>query len=364
MRVYAAGRTRLDGLPLVYAVSKQPDENLGEVIQERPLTNEEARVVLDALLSCVAYLHQHRLVHGHIAPRNIVAVGDRVKLTTDCISEAQADNGEGGVRTYSADMYGIGTTLVEILTQERYVPTADPLDENASIRRLASPFREIAVGCLQPDPSRRWTATHAMQALAGTNYYDDPVPNVRPVQQPSEPKRLNRAAFAYIGAVLVCLLGLVGYRLHSGRLVVVPEPSTPETAIAAPPPSREASREAASRPEKAPAPRPPERAPQVPAATANREVRPAETEGWAVVAAIYRDFDAAERRAQAIHRKWPQFKATVFPPKGEGRKYMVVLGSGMSKEQADRLRRQATSAGLPRDTYVTKLTSSAPLPTD
>jgi hypothetical protein len=262
-------------------------------------------------------------------------------------------------------MYGIGTTLVEILTQERYAPSAEPLAENASIRRLASPFREIAIGCLQPEPNRRWSATQAMQALAGASYYDEPAADVRPAQQIREPKRLNRAAFAYIGAVLVCLLGLVAYRLYSGRLVVVPDSSTPETAIAAPPPAREASREpAAPVREQAPRPQAAEQASQVPAPTADREARPAETEGWAVVAAIYRDFDAAERRAQAIHQKWRQFNPTVFPPKGQGRKYMVVLGSGMSKDQADRLRRQATSAGLPRDTYVTKLTSSAPLPSD
>ena len=363
-RVYAAGRTRLDGLPLVYAVSKRPDENLGDVVPERPLTSEEARVVLESLLSCVAYLHQHRLVHGNIAPENIVAIGDRVKLTTDCITEAQPDSGEGGIRSYAADMYAIGTTLIEVLTQERYAPTGEPLEETALIRGLHSPFREIAIGCLQPDANRRWTATQALHALSGSNHYD-PGPAVHPPRQPREPKRLNRAAFAYIAAVLVCLLGLVGYRQYSGRLVVVPDSSAPETAIAAPPPAGEPLREPTTPVREQPAALPVEqRAGQDPAPTADRQAAPVETEGWAVVAAIYRDFNAAERGAQAMHRKWRQFNPTVFPAKGQGRKYMVVLGSGLSKEQAERLRRQATSAGLPRDTYVTRLTSSAPLPSD
>jgi hypothetical protein len=45
----------------------------------------------------------------------------------------------------------------------------------------------------------------------------------------------------------------------------------------------------------------------------------------------------------------------VFPEAGEGKQYMVILGSGMTKSAADKLRRQARAAGLPRDTYVTKL---------
>jgi hypothetical protein len=72
---------------------------------------------------------------------------------------------------------------------------------------------------------------------------------------------------------------------------------------------------------------------------------------WAVVAAIYRNYDAAEHRARNVNG----FHATVFPSKGEGSKYMVLLGSGLTYANARTLRDQATAAGLPPDTYVTKL---------
>jgi hypothetical protein len=72
---------------------------------------------------------------------------------------------------------------------------------------------------------------------------------------------------------------------------------------------------------------------------------------WAVVAAIYNKFDAAEQRARSVNG----FHATVFPAKGEGSKYMVLLGSGLTYASARALRDQATAAGLPSDTYVTKL---------
>jgi hypothetical protein len=192
------------------------------------------------------------------------------------------------------------------------------------------------------------------------DYYEDPAPEMRPPQPAVEPKRLNRAAFVYIGAVMACLLAILAYRQYSGRLVVVPDPEVPETAIAATPPEREAAR---SRPQETVEPVQ-QRAAQLPPPAVRQPAAPVEAGGWAVVAAIYRDFESAERRAQAIQQRWGQFHATVFPAKGQGRKYMVVLGSGLSKEDADRLRRQATSAGLPRDTYVTKLTTGAPLPSD
>jgi hypothetical protein len=73
---------------------------------------------------------------------------------------------------------------------------------------------------------------------------------------------------------------------------------------------------------------------------------------WAVVAAIYNKYEAAEQRARTVNG----FHATVFPAKGEGSKYMVLLGSGLTYANARNLRDQATASGLPPDTYVTKLT--------
>lgn len=79
------------------------------------------------------------------------------------------------------------------------------------------------------------------------------------------------------------------------------------------------------------------------------------SETWAVVAAAYREFTAAERRASELGKRWSSPAPTVHPPEGQGRKYLVVLGSGLSKDEAERLRAKAASSGMPRDTYVTKL---------
>lgn len=77
---------------------------------------------------------------------------------------------------------------------------------------------------------------------------------------------------------------------------------------------------------------------------------------WAVVAAIYREYEPAERRARAISES-STFKATVFPRKGEGSKYMVVLDSGLTQGKAQQARELAASNGLPPDTYVTRLSA-------
>jgi hypothetical protein len=79
---------------------------------------------------------------------------------------------------------------------------------------------------------------------------------------------------------------------------------------------------------------------------------------WAVVAAIYKEYEAADRRARNI-AGGSEFRATVHPPKGQGGRYMVVLASGLTQGKANQVRERAISGGLPGDTYVTRLRSSA-----
>lgn len=75
---------------------------------------------------------------------------------------------------------------------------------------------------------------------------------------------------------------------------------------------------------------------------------------WAVVAATYREYGAADRRARTIAANSP-FQARVHPPKGQGSKYMVVLDAGLTHPKAESTRAEAAAKGLPPDTYVTRL---------
>jgi hypothetical protein len=70
-----------------------------------------------------------------------------------------------------------------------------------------------------------------------------------------------------------------------------------------------------------------------------------------VIVYTFAQREAAEKKAEAINRQHPDFKAEVFSPQG-GRPYLVALGGRMSREEASRLRSSAQESGLPRDSYI------------
>ena len=75
-----------------------------------------------------------------------------------------------------------------------------------------------------------------------------------------------------------------------------------------------------------------------------------------LVAAIYKDYDLAAKRAQSIAQKFTQWQPEVYPPAGQGkRRYMVLLQRAETRKEAERLLARARSEGMPRDTYVTKI---------
>jgi cell division septation protein DedD len=78
------------------------------------------------------------------------------------------------------------------------------------------------------------------------------------------------------------------------------------------------------------------------------------TKDWSVIAATFRSADAASRRADSLKATWKECGCSVFP-QGESEHYYVVVGANLDRDSADRLRDRATAAGLPGDTYVTKL---------
>lgn len=80
---------------------------------------------------------------------------------------------------------------------------------------------------------------------------------------------------------------------------------------------------------------------------------------WAVIAATYKSFTAAQGRAQSLRSSFNACVCSVYPREGEGQNYYVVVASGMRRDAADLKREQAVNAGLPQDTYVTKLGGSA-----
>ncbi len=113
-------------------------------------------------------LHGKGFVHGDLKPANILAMGDQLKISSDAISrvgEAQSatksasvyDPPEAisGMLTPAADVWSLGTTLVEVLTQHLPEWQPGPHREPVVPANLPAPFLEIARQCLRLEPQRR-----------------------------------------------------------------------------------------------------------------------------------------------------------------------------------------------------------------
>lgn len=179
LRVFDCGRCRLGDFDLIYVVMEFAGENLAQFLPQRPLTPAEARDVLAPALVALAYLHSQGLVHGHVQPSNILAIEDVLKLSSDGISLVSEIPPEGaptailstpyaapeaaaGNISPSADIWSLGMTLVETLTQRLPVvdtnasPSIQPQDPQLP-DTLPALFLDIARHCLKRDPQQRWT---------------------------------------------------------------------------------------------------------------------------------------------------------------------------------------------------------------
>src|SRR6266542_4319317 len=88
LRIYQAGRCELDGVRLLYVVMEYAEENLAEILRERPLNADEAREMTSGVLEALAALHYKGLIHGQVKPSNIMASGDQLKISSDSIAHA------------------------------------------------------------------------------------------------------------------------------------------------------------------------------------------------------------------------------------------------------------------------------------
>jgi TonB family protein len=216
LQLFAMGSCELGAVPLVYLVMEYADEDLSQVIPQRPLTSVEAREMLDPALSALAYLHSQGFAHGHLKPSNFMAVGDKLKISNDVEPDASP----------AGDVLALGMTLLEVLTQR-----ADP----ASTDTLPAPFAEIVRNCLVEDPKSRWT----VDAIAARLRMPDKKPGWSRVW-----------TFAW-AAVLALILGAV---IYGPKLLNRPQEPRPGPVVQIPEPHPEVPR--VTEPAATPAPAP------------------------------------------------------------------------------------------------------------
>jgi serine/threonine protein kinase len=168
IRLLDAGRCQLGGHNFLFVVMDLAEQNLAQILPGRPLTPDEVRDLLPATLDALAYLHGMNLAHGGLKPPNFLVVDDQLKLASDTIRPTgertantakpslydppEAKQGSGST---AGDIWGLGITLVEALTQTPPVWSRESAESVALPANLAPEFVDTVQRCLNRDPGRR-----------------------------------------------------------------------------------------------------------------------------------------------------------------------------------------------------------------
>ena len=271
MRVLASGRFESDSGIMLYVVTEYADEVLAEIIPQRALTPQETREMLGPALDALSYLHGKGFVHGRLKPSNIMAVGDQLKLSSDGLLLAGAIGQSSTKRTVydapeivqgrvgtAADVWSLGATLVEILTQRRpaWYGSPDRLPEVPET--VPEPFAEIARECMRLEPARRCTVAEIKARLWPETIQPAAAKKPgKPAETSKEPSRKSRTTM-WIGAAALLLAAIAVWQVRSHQAQTPPAAAQEQSLPAAPSVAASAS---------APAPAPAEAAPTEPAAT-------------------------------------------------------------------------------------------------
>jgi TonB family protein len=167
-----SGRCQLGGHNFLYVVTDLAEQNLSQILPGRPLAPDEVRELLPAALDALAYLHAKSLVHGGLKPANFLVVDDQLKLASDTIRPAgqptastakpsiyDPPESKHGRLSTAGDLWGLGITLVEALTQSPPAWSRDDAGGVALPANLAPEFAQTLQRCLNRDPDQRPTIT-------------------------------------------------------------------------------------------------------------------------------------------------------------------------------------------------------------
>src|SRR5450631_4100671 len=248
IRLLDAGRCQLGGHNFLFVVMDHAEQNLAQILPGRALTSDEVRDMLPPTLDALAYLHGKNLVQGGLKPPNFLVVNDQLKLSSDTIRPAgerlattakpslyDPPEAKGGRISTAGDIWGLGITLVEALTQAPPVWSRDTDDTVVLSANLAPEFIDTAQRCLNRDPGHRPAiaelAAQFKQAPPTTPESAAPsVVNESVVRTPSTqhwPKARLVVTAITLGVMALCAVWAALHLFHTHSTVRQPASITP-----------------------------------------------------------------------------------------------------------------------------------------
>jgi hypothetical protein len=383
VKLKSFGHVVVDETSLVYAVMEPVEANLSEILRERRLTEPETKQIATSLLAALEALHSSGFVHEHVVPENVLAVGEVIKLRSDCIRETL--EGEEGLALKRKDVRDYATVLLQALTQQRTLegasrslPLPGPFEqivrkgisgewglaEIGKVLKKPSIAQAIARAGVTPDapkfemPAAEPAATPSGTGGSVSSPLADPPSGAplsvsRRIRVPvdAEPRKFGLRGIAYgVGTLLILLLGW--YFVHSrskassGAVQQAPvsAPASPESAPVAP------ANTAVPKAEGHPAPSARVATGSTPTPAGQNAA--GDSRGhWRVIAFTYNREDQAQQKVAEIAQSHPDLSPTIFRPNGRG-PFLVTLGGPMSREDAFAFSGKAKREGMPRDIYA------------
>jgi hypothetical protein len=396
LRIDRFGQFLVEGdekITAVYAVFERVEANLGEVLERGRLSTADATQIGLSVAAALETLQANGFVHEHVEARNIYAVGDKVKLRSDCIRESP--EGEAGMEARRRDVQALAAVLMQVLL-------GTPIDAPAHLQPpLPAPFHEIVSNGMNGS----WGLAEIKAALGARD-----LPKAKP--QRTTPPGLPLAKTA-----LPVMPAASGSNGHSSAETFSPEQAAkPEVLLERPVSPVSNSVTDADLPRQTPAPMElpvvfgisehelrswakavalllgvvfigglflhlwfghgsgasPQLVPRQPVATSAPAAPPshaANSSGiprptiagsqsgveWRVVAFTYNRQDQAQKKALSLAHEYPALSPAVFSPTGRA-PWLVTIGGALERDAAYALARRAHSLGLPPDTYAQNFT--------
>lgn len=382
------GRTTFDNVPLAFCLVEPTDDSLSDVLRDRVLSSEETKQVAEAVAGALAALHAAGLIHEHIDATNVFAMGETVKLRSDCARECvgdfEADTPEAREALRRADVHDLGLLLLRCLTVDWQgtIPMALPspfdrliphlLDGTLTAESLLAILRPTPIAVPTPGTATPASVPAVAAAVAGSQNMDSTAASavyagmprvVHPAAQPSaarrstvgslgevvmqrvrpmSPRPVSRKTWIISGTV-AAMLGLVLWNTvrdtkppqGASHTTAAETTQTGQTVQPAP------ARVVKSKPSAASELRPTQRS----------LVASGVQAGWHVIAYTYNYEQQAQAKAEQLKRNYDGLQPQVFSPTGHA-PYFVALGGPSDSVSAFALRNRARQVGLPRDTYA------------